>query len=172
MKSMKGFNKNIILIGMPGCGKSTIGRFLSQKTNMKYCDVDDYIEAKENKAIADIFKYGESYFRDIEEKAVKELSSLEGYVIAAGGGVILRKGNIDNLKKNGIIIFINRPLDEIALDVEISKRPLLKEGKDKLYKLYEDRYDLYKKYCDYEVFNCGTAVEATDNIINILEGEI
>lgn len=168
MKFMKGFRGNIVLIGMPGCGKSTIGRLLSQKINMKFCDIDDYIEAKENRSISEIFKCGEACFRDIEEKAVEEISSIKGYVIATGGGVVLRRINIDYLKKNGVIIFLNRPLDEIALDVEFSKRPLLKEGRDKLYKLYEERYDLYKKYCDFEILNCGTIEEAVDKIISIL----
>ncbi|WP_127836565.1 shikimate kinase [Clostridium prolinivorans] len=169
---MRNLNKNIVFIGMPGCGKSTIGKIVSEKINMKFCDLDIYIEEKENMTIDEIFKYGETYFRDIEEKSVKEISKLKGYVISAGGGIVLRKTNIDFLKENGIIIFINRPVDKIALDIDVSKRPLLKEEKNRLYKLYEERYNLYKKYCDFEVENSGTIEESINKIIKILEGDL
>lgn len=160
-------DKNIVLIGMPGCGKSTIGKILSQKLEIEFCDVDEYIEKIQGKTIQEIFKNGEDYFRDIESKAGEELSRTCSKVISTGGGVIKKLENIDTLKKNGIIIFINRPLENIISDVDVSKRPLLKEGKEKIYKLYKERYDLYKKYCDYEIMNDDKLEEVVSEIESI-----
>ena len=81
--------KNIILIGMPASGKSTIGKLLSKKINYKYFDTDIYLEEKENKKIKNIFlEKGEKYFRDLETKYLKEVSQINKSVICTGGGVI------------------------------------------------------------------------------------
>ncbi len=99
-------NKNIVLIGMPGCGKTTIGRSISSKLNKKFIDVDEYIECKYNKSIPQIFKEnGEEYFRNIELKSVEEISNKEDSIISTGGGVIKNEQNIINLKQNGIVSF-------------------------------------------------------------------
>ncbi|EDS78200.1 shikimate kinase [Clostridium botulinum C str. Eklund] len=150
---MKKLTKNIVLIGMPGCGKTTIGRKLSEILNADFCDVDEYIVDITGKSINEIFENGEEFFRDIESQSIKEVSSSIPKVISTGGGVIKRKHNIDVLKKKGTIFFINRLLEDICKDVDVKSRPLLKNGTDKLYKLYEERYDLYRIYCDYEIIN-------------------
>ena len=98
--------KNIVLIGMPACGKSTIGYWLSKKINYPFVDVDRYLEEKENRIISDIFSNeGEEYFRELETKYLKELSEKEGIIISTGGGAVKNKENIDILKENGIIVF-------------------------------------------------------------------
>lgn len=160
--------KNIVLIGMPGCGKSSIGKILSGKLNIPFCDIDEYIEEKHNRSIKEIFKEGEKYFRKLESDAVKEVSEISPQVISTGGGVIVKSSNITSLKEKGIVIFINRPVDKIINDVDISKRPLLKDGKDKIYKLFDDRYDLYKKYCDYEIMNEKNIQDVIKNIVNLI----
>lgn len=162
---------NIVLIGMPGCGKSTIGKMLAKKLKMDLCDLDDYIEKVERKSIPEIFKYGEEYFRDIESSSVKSISTMKNIVVSTGGGVVKRRENIDNLKKNGVIIFINRPIEYIAKDINIEGRPLLKDKKEKIYKLYEERIELYKMYKDYEIENTGSlqnAVEKCEQIFELL----
>lgn len=161
--------KNIVLIGMPGCGKSTIGKELADKLGIKFCDLDEYIVENTGKSIPEIFKCGEDHFRKIESKAVVEVSGVYPQVIATGGGVVKNSENIHRLKKNGVIIFINRPIEKIFTDVDILSRPLLTSGKEKIYKLYEERYPLYKKYCDYEIINDGTSDEARDKIITYLK---
>ena len=94
--------KNIVLIGMPACGKSTIGYWLSKKINFPVLDADKYLEEKENRLISDIFsKEGEEYFRELETKYLKELSEKEGLIISTGGGAVKKKENIDILKKIG-----------------------------------------------------------------------
>lgn len=149
---------NIVLIGMPGCGKSTIGEILADKLNYKYIDSDNYIEKKSGNTIDELFKIGENHFRKIESQIIKEVCSGKMAVISTGGGVVKNSTNIEILKENGIVIFINRPIEEIASDINMATRPLLKEGTDKLYQLYKERYDLYKKSCDIEVIN-DTSIE-------------
>lgn len=166
---MRKINKNIVLIGMPGCGKTTIGNILAQRLSMEFIDIDKYIEEKEERSITDIFNYGEDYFRKIESKAVEEVSNKFSMVISTGGGVVKLYSNIERLNKNGIIIFINRPVEDIISDVNISSRPLLKDGKDKIYTLFKQRHYLYKKYCDYEIINDTELNEVVDRIIKCVE---
>ncbi|WP_142414955.1 shikimate kinase [Hathewaya massiliensis] len=164
-------HKNIVLIGMPGCGKSTLGFFLSKKLGLDFIDLDVYIETKENKKIPEIFQKGEDYFRDLEAKSVEEVSEYNSIIISTGGGVIKREENIKNLKHNGKLIFIDRPLEKILEDIDTENRPLLKYKKDNLYNLYKERYDLYKKYADYRILNEGSLEEALNEILNLLEKE-
>jgi len=138
----------VVLIGMPGCGKSTIGKLISKELNLNFIDMDNYIEDMASKTIPQLFEQGEDYFRDFETLACKELSEKSNVLISSGGGVIKRKENIEILKKESYIIFINRPLEELLNDIDISKRPLLKDGIEKLIKLYEERYELYKSSAD------------------------
>lgn len=161
--------KNIVLIGMPGCGKTTIGKMVSQELNMKFCGVDEYIEESTKKTITEIFKDGEESFRSIEREVVEEISKEKGMVIATGGGVIKSFKNIENLRKNGSIVYINRPLENIMMDIDTENRPLIKDEKEKLYTLYEERYLLYKEYCDYEVMNIGSLHEVVEKIIETIK---
>lgn len=144
---------NIILVGMPGCGKSTIGEKLAEKLNYDFCDLDDYIVEKEDMTIDQMFEHGEEYFRDIESSGVRDIVNWNKTVIATGGGVIKRLENIDVLKENGFIIFIDRPIEQIISDVDTDIRPLLKDGKERLYNLLEERYELYKNCCNIRVIN-------------------
>ncbi|KGK81763.1 Shikimate kinase [bioreactor metagenome] len=160
--------KNIVIIGMPGSGKSTIGKELAKRLNMKFCDIDEYIVKKESKSIPEIFQKGEEEFRNIESIAVKEVSSKFPQVIATGGGVIKREENIKVLRQNGIIIFLNRPIEHIAQDVDIKSRPLLKDGSEKLYDLFKSRYELYDKYCDCKIVNINIE-ECIEKILNFIQ---
>ena len=159
--------KNIVLIGMPGCGKTTLGKILNKELSMEFYDMDNYIERKTDKKISELFEKGENYFRDIESLACEELSKNKNVIISTGGGVIKIKENIDFLKENGIVIFIDRSVDDIIGDVDISKRPLLKEGKEKVLKLYEERYLLYKNYADEIVVNNKNIEDTKNKIIDI-----
>ncbi|HEY8499534.1 MAG TPA: shikimate kinase, partial [Clostridia bacterium] len=160
--------KNIVLTGIMGCGKTTIGRMLAEKLSIEFIDLDQYIEQKWG-GITELFKKGEEYFRNIESKAVAEVSEKEGAVIATGGGVVKRNENIAALKRNGIIFFIDRPLEDILSDVDISDRPLLKEGKEKLIQIFSERYNLYINTCDVRIKNTGDIQSVGDEIIGYLE---
>jgi len=146
-------NKNIVIIGMPGSGKTTIGYLVSNKLNMKFVDMDQYIVQNENKTIATMFDIGEEYFRNVETECAIELSKENSLVIATGGGIIKRKENMDYLNRNSVIVFLNRPLEKIIADIDMKTRPLLKESIDNVNKLYNERFHLYKKYCDIEILN-------------------
>lgn len=161
-------NKNIVLIGMPGSGKTTIGKELSKKLSMNFIDVDSYIEENEKMSISDMFKISEEYFRQIENKYIIKLSKLSSTIIATGGGVIKNENNILLLKNNSILIYINRDIDDIMKDIDISKRPLLKDGKDRLKDLFNERHHLYKRYCDIELVNDSGLTDAVDKISTLI----
>ena len=164
VKKTDSINKNIVLIGMPGCGKTTLGKLLAEKLGRKLTDIDHYIEEKEGCAINDIFEYGEEAFRNIETKAVLDLEEEEASVIATGGGVVKRASNMDSLKKNGIIVYIDRSIKDIAIDIDIRTRPLLANSIERLTELYFERHDLYRRYSDLTVKNEGKITEVVENI--------
>lgn len=163
--------KNIVLIGMPACGKSTIGYWLSKKINYPFVDVDRYLEEKENRIISDIFSNeGEEYFRELETKYLKELSEKEGIIISTGGGAVKNKENIDILKENGIIVFLNRIIDDISRENH-RNRPLL-QNPDNIRKLYDERIKLYRRYADIIIKNDDSMDVIVDRIITALKGKI
>lgn len=160
--------KNIVLIGIMGCGKTTVSKLLSKQLHLPVIDVDEYLMDKHQCTINDMFAVSEDYFRDLESQACIDLSQLDGYIISTGGGVVKRKQNCDTLRKNGIVIYLDRPVHNIVEDVTTADRPLLKDGPQKLYELYDQRHQLYMKACDYHVYNDGTLDEAVDQIVNII----
>ena len=163
--------KNIVLIGMPACGKSTIGYWLSKKINYPFVDVDRYLEEKENRIISDIFSNeGEEYFRELETKYLKELSENEGIIISTGGGAVKNKENIDILKENGIIVFLNRTIDDISRENH-RNRPLL-QNPDNIRKLYDERIKLYRRYADIIIKNDDSMDVIVDRIITALKRKI
>ena len=165
---MNNLKSNIVLIGMPGCGKTTVGKVLAKRLGYKFCDMDSYIQEISKKTIKELFEPGEENFRDWETKACEELSRCNKTIIASGGGVVKREKNIEILKKSCTILFIDRPVERIINDVDINSRPLLKDGKERLYNLYDERYELYKKAADIQILNKGYLRDTIDIIINIL----
>lgn len=162
--------KNIVLIGMPGCGKSTIGYRMSQKINYSFFDADKYLEEKENRIISDIFsKEGEEYFRKLETKYLKDLSKKEQIIISTGGGAVKKKENIDILKQNGIIIFLDRTIEDISKENH-ENRPLL-QNIENLWKLYDERINLYRKYADIIIKNDDDMNLIVERIITTLKGK-
>jgi shikimate kinase len=161
--------RNIVLIGMPGSGKSTIGHMISRKLEMKFIDMDEHIEKMEQKTIKELFAVSEDCFRDAETRCAEEMSMMDNCVISAGGGIIKRKENIDLLKQSSTIVFINRCVEDIVSDIDMSTRPLLKDGIRKVYDLYDERIDLYKLYSDIEVVNSGEISEVVQEIVENVE---
>lgn len=152
---MSDLKDKVLLIGMPGCGKTTIGKLLATKLNYNFCDMDKYIEDISGETVKELFEKGEENFRKWENKACVQLSKKRRVIISSGGGVIKNEKNIDLFKNGSIIIFIDRDLDNIIEDVNIEKRPLLSSGKERLYNLFQERYELYNKYCHIKIINNG-----------------
>ncbi len=153
--------RNIVLIGMPGSGKSTIGKKLSKQLDMNLLEVDDLITEKISMSIKDYFeKYGESKFREVEKEVIKSLRNNTNSIISCGGGVIKNKENIDYLSRNGIIIFLDRNINKIAIS---NDRPLT-QNKEQLKKLYDERINLYKEYSDIIISNDGSEKNTIENI--------
>lgn len=169
MKEIINTNKNIVFIGLPGCGKTSIGKEVADKLCLPFYDVDEYIEKKEGKLINNIFRQGEHFFRVLESKAIEEISKKCPSIISTGGGAVKISSNMEMLQKNSTIIFINRPVENIIKDIDISTRPLLKGDVIKIHNLYKERYHLYKKYSDIEVVNDVDFQEVVNRIVNIFK---
>lgn len=151
---------NIVLIGMAGCGKSTVGKVLAEKLDKQLVDTDEMIVNTENKPIPEIFaESGEDYFRWCENLAVNIAGREKSQIIATGGGVITRPENYNPLKQNGIIVFINRDADLLPTN----GRPLSQMHGVKA--LYEKRMPIYRQFADVEVDGNDTVEEVANRIV-------
>lgn len=156
--------KNIVLIGMPGCGKSTIGALLAEKLGRTLADADEKIISLAWKSIPDIFAQdGEPTFRDWETKALTELGKQSGLVIATGGGCVTQKRNYPLLHQNGYLVWLERDCSVLPTD----GRPL-SQAND-LGKMYAARKPLYEVFADIRVENTGTPEETVQKILDALE---
>ncbi len=154
--------KNIILIGMPSSGKSSVGKLIANTLQREFIDTDAEIERIANKPIPQIFSEdGEDVFRQIETEALSQVSKLSGKVIATGGGIVKLERNHNLLKQNSVIVFLSRDIEKLSTD----NRPLSKNIEN-LKKLYDERIDFYKTLCDFET-DSNQSVEITAK--NLLE---
>ncbi len=158
--------RNVVLIGMPSSGKTTVGRLLARHLNNEYVDTDRLIESRVSKRVKDyITEFGLNRFRELEVNTVKEVSNYNDKIIATGGGVVLNPLNMRRLAHNSIIIFIDRKLELLT---PTDSRPLSSNQRD-LERLYEERIDLYKKYADYRVENNTTLEDAMEKVIEVIK---
>lgn len=155
--------ENIVLIGMPGCGKSTVGKLLSEKTGKTFVDTDAEIEKLAQKTIPDIFgQDGEEAFRQLETQVLSTIGKRSNLVIATGGGCVTREENYPLLHQNGKVIYLQRPT---AL-LPTAFRPL-SQSQD-LSEMYRKRAPLYQRFADHTVTNHSTPEEAAEAIMEIL----
>ena len=154
--------RNIVLTGMPGSGKSTVGRLIAEMTGRQFIDTDSIITERHG-AITGIFaERGEEYFRDIESGVIRELAPSTGLIISTGGGAVLRSGNVEALRRNGDIFFIDRSPEYL---IPTADRPLADE-KAKITKLYKERIDIYMDTADYIIDGDCEPDDVADSIIN------
>ncbi len=140
--------QNIVLIGMPASGKSTVGKILSEKLSRPLIDSDSVIIKNANMAIPDIFeKYGEEHFRKLESEAISKISKETGAVIATGGGAVLKYENVRQLMQNGRVYFLDRSPE---LLVPTSDRPTA-ASRNMIEKRYNERYAIYSSVCDKKI---------------------
>lgn len=145
--------RNVVLIGMPGSGKSTFGRAAARALGRPFVDADDFIEEITGRTIPDLFAESEEIFRDAETRAAALLARREGTVIASGGGFVVRKRNVALLRPTGSFLFLDRAPEAIAAGVDPSGRPLLAAGTGRVYALYRARIALYRAAADRTVRN-------------------
>lgn len=156
--------KNIVLIGMPGSGKSTVGRYLAEKLDREFFDCDEEISKLGESPAELIEKYGEEHFRKIESDVLSELCKKSGIVIATGGGAVTKERNYDIIHQNATVVFIERALERLAT----RGRPLSQGGIEKLRKMYEVRRPLYRKFSHFSVKSQRTWQKTTELVIKKL----
>ena len=159
--------KNIVLIGMPGCGKSTIGALLAKKLGRTVIDADAEIIRLAGKSIPEIFaEDGEEVFRDWETKALESLGKQSGLIIATGGGCVTKERNYPLLHQNGNLFWLQRELDLLPTD----GRPLSQANK--LTDMYAKRKPLYEAFADHVIDNNGSSEDTVAAILAHLEGNV
>ena len=157
---------NIVLVGMPGCGKSTIAKALAEKLSREIIDTDAEIVKNARMPIPEIFStFGEGVFRSLEHNEIKAAGKLSGKIISTGGGTVTISDNYEPLHQNGIIVFIKRDINSLSRD----GRPL-SIGAD-LNKMYEVRLPMYEKFADIVVENGSDIDSCVDKIITLIRGQ-
>ncbi len=164
-KTLLSRTENIVLTGMPGSGKTTVGKMIAEKLGRAFYDTDSLAAERVGPVPDYIRAHGEPAFRDVEEAVIEELASkTRGAVIATGGGAVLREQNVKALARNGRIIYIKRDIDKIVPDVT---RPLSSD-RAALEKRYAERKKIYEDTADHIVENNGSAPECAAEILNIV----
>lgn len=159
--------ENIILIGMPGSGKTTVGTFLAEKTGKTLVDADAYLVERAGKSISAIFAdSGEAGFRATETDVLTQLGKQSGLIIATGGGCVTQAQNYPLLHQNGTMFWLHREIAKLPVD----GRPLSQSGD--LAKMYEIRKPMYAHFADHTVDNNGDPAATADEILRILEGNV
>jgi shikimate kinase len=158
---------NIVITGLAGSGKSSLGQMVAERLGMTFVDIDAMIESLEGRSITDIFAQdGEEYFRDVETACALKSSQIENAVLSTGGGMILREENMVALRKTGLCFFIDRAPEYILKNVDLSGRPLLADDFRKIFDQRRNRIHLYTKYADLIVKNDEDQLGSVEQIIS------
>ncbi len=170
-----GDNLNIVLIGFMGSGKTSAGKILAARTGREFVDIDAMIEDEQKMKVPEIFSgFGEKRFREIEAEIIKRISSRDGLIISTGGGVVLNSDNVANLKKNGVLVWLQVSCeDAVRRTLPDSGRPLLNVSKPEnaVRELLGARDPLYAQ-SDFKVDTTDKTVEeVAEEIMNIMEGQ-
>ena len=142
--------RHIFIIGMPGCGKSSLGRKVASTLGLNYVDTDQRIEQAVGCPVTQIFeKYGEAAFRAAETNVLIQLSREPGSLVSTGGGMVMRETNREIMRNHGLIVLVDRPLEEIMGDIKLNRRPMLAaKGLPEVERLYHERIDVYRSVAD------------------------
>lgn len=167
---------NIVLIGYRGTGKSTVAEALAKRLGMNVISTDKMIVERAGKSIPEIVESsGWDYFRDLESEVIKNISELDDFIVDAGGGVIIREINTQNLKKNGIVFWLTAGVPTIAKRIKAdTQRPSLTGSKsfvDEIEEVLAQRIPLYKSAADYEINTECSINDVVARIIEIWERE-
>ena len=155
---------SIILCGFMGAGKSSVGEELANRHNLRFIETDEYIEKMQNMTIKEIFeKYGEDYFRDLENKVCMEISNSENCIVSTGGGLMTYKRNSDLLKDN-VVIFLDSSFEKICERLKNDNTRPLFQNLENAKKLYDKRKSIYKDVSNFTIDADGTIDECVKKI--------
>lgn len=164
--------KNLILIGMMGCGKSTVGGLLAHQLRRELVDADALIEQRQGCSIPELFaQEGEAYFRALELALCRELSGRQGLVIACGGGLPTQEAAMAALKENGLVFWLDRDPGETYDGLDVSGRPLAQGGREDFLQRYEQRSPVYRRWADY-VIPCGDGPQGAAERVSTIYREV
>lgn len=156
--------ENIVLVGMPGCGKSTVGRLLAEQTGKQFIDADTALEETAGRKITDIIPNdGVEAFRSLETQTLADWGKKSGLVLATGGGCVTKERNYPLLHQNGTIVWLTRDLSSLPID----GRPLSQSGK--LEEMFRQREPMYRRFADLVIDNSGSPAETVQKILTALE---
>ena len=163
-------DRHLYLIGMPGCGKSSLGRRTAKETGLPFADTDDLIEEAAGKTVSEIFaEYGEAAFRRAETAMLSELTRSRPMIISTGGGMVVNPVNRKIMRCWGTILLIDRPLEEILGDIRLERRPLLQEGGlERVRELYDQRMPIYRAAADLTLRNDQGYQTAVQTMVRLL----
>ncbi len=164
-------DRQIYLIGMPGSGKSSLGRRAARETGLQFVDLDGWIEERAGMSIPEIFeKYGEDGFRRMETGALAFLTRERPGIIAPGGGAAMNPENRKIMRAWGSILLLDRPPEQILNDLRTEHRPLLQDNpEEKLRELYDLRMPVYREAADVRIPNQGDYQAALSLLIRVLK---
>lgn len=163
---VKADKQNIVLVGMPSSGKTTIGRIIAERTGKSFLDTDDIIVNEIGMPIAQYFsEHGEAAFRDLESRVLNDASQKGGCVIATGGGAVLRAENVRAMRRNGTVVFLDRAPEKL---IATDDRPL-SSSRAALERLYAERYNIYKAAADLHIDGNGTPEEVAQAMLKELK---
>ncbi len=163
--------KNIVLIGLMGSGKTTIGKLIAEKLSIKFIDTDELIVNKAQKPIKLIFaEEGEEFFRDMESEIIEEVSQQQNIVISTGGGAVLRDENVENLKQNGVLFHLYAPAEVLFTRIKDDReRPLINTPNPvRTLEIILKRREIFYNQADYKINTGEKSIdEAAETIIEI-----
>ena len=163
--------KHIVLIGMMGCGKTTVGRILARELGLTQIDTDAFLEERQGCTVAQIFAdHGEAYFRALETQAAEELATQSGLVLSCGGGLPMVEASIAPLHAAGTVFWLDRDPGETYDRLDVSGRPLAKQGREDFLARYAARAPIYRRWA-HHVIRAESPRAAAAAIRAILEEE-
>ena len=162
--------KNIILIGMMGCGKTTLGTLLAEKLNRTLVDTDALIVEREGRSINEIFaNHGEGYFREREQDVSEELGQMQDLIIACGGGLPMQEACMAALKQNGTVIWLRRDPGETYDTMDNSARPLAQQGRQDFLDRFAQREPVYRSCADLVIKDFSSPEITLNKILEALQ---
>ena len=162
--------KNVVLIGMMGSGKTTVGKLLAQRLQKQLVDTDALIEAREGCTVQELFEtQGEPYFRSVELGVAQALSLRSDLIIACGGGLPMQEEAMRPLKESGVVLWLDRDPGEIFDSEDMTGRPLAKDGREAFIALAEQRRAVYEGWADAAIHDFTSPISTTARVKEAVE---